>query len=526
MTARFRAILCAAALAMTISMAAQEVKTIVIASAPEGPLEINKPSGYNLIFEAKTDADAPAASKPMTVTVRDGFDAVVKKKGEDDTKLASKISVTTGNDGRAEVTLVTKAKPAVVLDVASGKTSEIFAWPRIKKFSVEQKTGPITSRTVYPEALVVTAKGGVKNDEAAAFQKMRMRVIGGSDARVFIDDKAARKNTVDIVTDAAGNATVSLEVGKDLDLKFLAVPLNASGEEIQLGEQTVELSGELPFEESLFSRRVFTEVFIGSTFTNDYVTTKTGEPPVETTKSVGFSEAAPTARVTFDTIWPGINAKKNGKANMFRGSLLHSGINMQFASFPFGKGLGKDPNKEKGFDAAFTGSVYILWQPDYGIFRSYTPTSTRPGVKFDAMRIGVIALAGMTTRATVDTDGDTAIRRTQLGFKFTHHQTNNGQSNLDQDNTVPIRFIEITWGHFEQYGTTLDGKSPRKGADRIMIDAGVRIPGMGGNLIPFYAGIHFNGGPGADDLRVFAGFLFKVNELARAFQKANPENQP
>lgn len=365
-----------------------------------------------------------------------------------------------------------------------------------------------------------------------ANQKLRVRVVG-SDALIL--ESGSNKTVTEVTTGADGKAKVSLLTQSEPSATLDIVPLDAKNNPQDALRRQFQLDQKLlDFEESLFSRRVFTEVFLGSTFTNDYKTTTTGTPPVTTTKSTGFSEAAPTARVTFDTIWPGNVSEDdatdkettNGKANMFRGSLVHSGINMQFASFPFGKGLGKDPDKEKGFDDAFTGSVYLLWQPDYGIFRSYTPTSTRPGVKFDAMRIGVIALAGMTTRATPDRDGDTTIRRTQLGFKFTHHQTNNGRPRLDQDNTVPIRFIEITWGHFEQYGLTADGKNPRKGANRLMIDAGVRLPGMGGNLVPFYAGIHFNGGPGADDLRIFAGFLFKVNEIARAFQRASPENHP
>lgn len=365
----------------------------------------------------------------------------------------------------------------------------------------------------------------------AANQKLAVRVIG-SDA--LIVESGTQKTDTKVTSGADGTVKISLltqaQPSATLDIVPLGpndAPMDGLRRQFTLDQQLVE------FEESFFSRRVFTELFLGSTFTNDYKTTTTGTPPVTTTKSTGFSEAAPTARVTFDTIWPGNvtdnedpgNATDSGKANMFRGSLVHSGINMQFASFPFGKGLGKDPDKEKGFDDAFTGSVYVLWQPNYGIFRSYTATSTRPGVKFDAMRIGIIALAGMTTRATPDTDGDTTIRRTQLGFKFTHHQTSKGTPHFDQENTVPIRFVEVTWGHFEQYGTTLDGK-PRKGADRLMVDAGVRLPGMGGNLVPFYAGIHFNGGPGTDDLRIFAGFLFKVNEIARAFQKADSENRP
>lgn len=365
----------------------------------------------------------------------------------------------------------------------------------------------------------------------AASQKLAVRVVG-SDA--VIVESGAQKTDTEVTTDADGKVTVSLLTQTQPSATLDIVPLDANDAPLDGLRRQFTLDQQLlEFEESLFSRRVFTELFLGSTFTNDYKTVTEGTPPVTTTKSTGFSEAAPTARVTFDTIWPGNvteddttgNGTMPAKANMFHGSLVHSGINMQFASFPFGKGLGKDPDKQKGFDDAFTGSLYVLWQPNYGIFRSYTPTSTRPGVRFDAMRIGVLALAGMTTRATPDTDGDTTIRRTQLGFKFTHHQTKKGTPQLDQENTVPTRFIEITWGHFEQYGTTLEGK-PRKGANRLMIDAGVRLPGMGGNLVPFYAGIHFNGGPGTDDLRIFAGFLFKVNEIARAFQRSNPENRP
>jgi hypothetical protein len=421
--------------------------------------------------------------------------------------------------------------------------------------SVEFTTKTLEPNKLYKDIATIS----VMNPGAAgaaptpvANQKLKVRVVG-SDALIVVSGQ--NKTDTPVTTGADGKATVTLLTQTQPSATLDIVPLGANDVPMDDRRRQFKLDQEvLEFEESLFSRRVFTELFIGSTFTNDYVETETGTPPVKTTKSVGFSDAAPTARVSFDTIWPGkvtdeerdgtsktedatVGKAKKPKgdvtdkrkptvtANMFRGSLLHSGINMQFASFPFGKGLGKDPNKEKGFDDAFTGSLYVLWQPNYGIFRSYTPTSTRPDKPFDAMRIGILALGGMTTRATVDRDGDTAIRRTQLGFKFTHHQTKKGKPDLDQENTVPIRFIEVTWGHFEQYGTTLDGK-PRKGANRLMIDAGVRLPGMGSNLIPFYAGIHFNGGPGADDLRIFAGFLFKVNEIAHAFQKANPENRP
>jgi hypothetical protein len=394
---------------------------------------------------------------------------------------------------------------------------------------VEFSTKALQPNRLYKDIATITVTNPGVGGAApipVANQKLAVRVVG-SDAVIF--EAGSNKTDTKVTTGTDGKVRVSLVTQSQPTVILDVVPLDANQNPLDnLRRQFALDQEELEFEDSLFSRRVFTEVFLGSTFTNDY--------DVKTKKSVGFSEAAPVARITFDTIWPGNISEEvaegapssdpaPAKANMFRGSLVHSGVNMQFASFPFGSGLGEDPTKEKGFDDAFTGSLYLLWQPNAGIFRSYTPTSRRSGVRFDAMRIGIIGLVGMTTRANVDTDGDTTIRRTQFGLKFTHHQTKQGSPALDQNNTVPIRFIEVTWGHFEQYGTTLDGK-PRKGANRLMIDAGVRLPGMGGNLVPFYAGIHFNGGPGPDDLRIFAGFLFKVNEIARAFQRENSGNRP
>ena len=40
------------------------------------------------------------------------------------------------------------------------------------------------------------------------------------------------------------------------------------------------------------------------------------------------------------------------------------------------------------------------------------------------------------------------------------------------------------------------------------VEAGLRVPGLGTNSVPFYGGVYLNAGKGQDDFRVFAGFLF------------------
>ena len=524
MTLRIRLFLCAAMFLLTVSMAAQITK-IMLVSPPEGPLEEQK--SYDLTFVGKADNGSVVTSKVFTVAVRAGSDAQVKKKEDLDTALSSSVPVTTGPDGTAAVTLATKTNTAVVLDVSSADTTKVFvfAWPHIAKFSVDQNTGPLTKRTVYPDALVVTAKGGTEGDEAAAFQPMRLRVVGAKDARLFVGADGKRENKVDFVTDGSGKATLWLETGEDMDLEFLAIPLNAAGEEIQLGEQTVELSGLKTFD-TFHSRRLFTEVFTGATFTNDYD---------ENGEATGFNQTGPLVRVTFDTLWYNRKeSKKNCRSKnvppepgLNCGSLIHTGVDMEVSSFPFGSAA--KPEEEnpteppptepenpakgpKGLENAFSGAMFVVWQPDR--WASYTSTSELTGYPTDALRLGIFAKVGVTTRATVkETNGDTSFGRAQIGLRFTHHQTKVATARSEQDNIVPIRFVEVSYGRFEEFAGETE-------ANRFVLDAGFRLPGLGSNAIPFYAGIHLNAGRGPDDLRIFAGFLFKINELATMFQQA------
>ena len=218
------------------------------------------------------------------------------------------------------------------------------------------------------------------------------------------------------------------------------------------------------------------------------------------------------------TLWYDTSANR---PKLGRGALWHTGVDMEVSSFPFGSEStttppptgeeGGTPTTAKGLDNAFSGALFGIWQPDR--WASYTQTSDSVGLPTDAFRFGLFTKVGMTTRSMLGSNGDTAFWRGQLGVRFTQHQTKVALPANEQDNIVPIRFVEISYGRFEQF-------ADQRNANRIVVDAGLRLPGMGSNAIPFYAGIHLNGGRGADDLRIFAGFLFKINELANLFQKA------
>ncbi|HEV8432535.1 MAG TPA: hypothetical protein VGR95_03915, partial [Thermoanaerobaculia bacterium] len=426
------------------------------------------------------------------------------------TPTGKKINVTTLSDGTATVSV----KPAdkntdVVVNVTpqGGGVTATFSWLIIKKVSIDNKLGQITPRTVYPDGMIITALGS--GDKPAMFEQVRVTVVGGVDTQLFKSDDKTRHNSVDLTTDTSGIAKFSVETGQNLEVELRIDPLDADGKEVALGERTVTLSGLRKFD-TFHSRRLFTELFLGSTFTNDYDTNG---------KSTGFDKTAPLARVTFDTLWYHRNqAPPPGR--LATGSLWHTGVDMEFSSFPFGKPIDAngqqitDASKQpKGFDEAFSGSLFAVYQPD--AWASYTPTSELTDYPTDALRFGVFGKIGMTTRPTLSTNGDSAITRGQIGLRFTHHQTKVDAPYHEQDNIVPIRFIEISYGKFEEF-------AGRKNANRLVLDAGFRLPGLGSNPIPFYAGIHLNGGRGPDDLRIFAGFLFKINEIATLFQGGTP----
>ncbi|HEV2722660.1 MAG TPA: hypothetical protein VG323_21735 [Thermoanaerobaculia bacterium] len=491
------------------------------------PLKAN--TTYNLILQAESASGDPVgAGKKLKISVHSG-DAVLKKTGDANAATATPPTFVTDDEGQIKVTMETKSDPNVVLDfvpLADNDTpltdfADTLDWTdSVAKFTVTQGTGPLTPRTVYPTAVSIEAKQRAKKGEtadAARYQTLRVAVAEDGDARVYVDPNE-RKQFVDVVTDEDGKATVGLETGESTDVEILVTPLNKDQSANVVGGQSIKLNALRTFD-TFHSKRLYTEVFTGVTFTNDYDADG---------KSTGFKKASPLVRATFDTIW--YNRQSPRPDGWIRSSLLHTGIDMEVSDFPFGKNADtptagtpnpvtgeqeENPNT-KGLATAFSGSLFAVWQPDNWFWASYTPTSTLAGFPTDALRLGVFTRVGMTTRPTASVNGDTTIGRGQLGFRFTHHQTTARSANAEQDNIVPIRFVEISYGRFEEFAN-------QRNANRFILDAGLRLPGMGSDAIPFYAGIHLNAGRGPDDLRIFAGFLFKINELATLFQKAGVE---
>ena len=524
-------LLCVAAIWFAGSTAAQvTLKNFRAEKGPAGPLV--KKHAYPIVLAVDAGEKTAASVKIKDLQPQDAEIQVNGTKVDVGKTVAiakgeATFTLVTGDSTVAKLEVVPLEAPPARMEngqnvakaedgaeIAELKTT--FDWSPIARYTVHTDVGPLNARTVYPKAIAIEA---VREDgkTPATYQKIGVRVMGKGDASLFVDSKA-RDSGVTAVTDDAGKAIVGLETGNLLDPELAFTPIDEEGNAVIGGLQTAKLTGLKTFD-TFHSRRLYTEVFMGATFTNDY--DANGE-------STGFNKTSPLVRVTFDTLW--YNKREDNPGGLLRGSLLHTGVDMETTDFPFGEDApesGGDPvpgegdpnsgNTKKGFASAFSGALFAVWQPDHWFWANYTNTSTLTGFPTDALRLGIFTKVGVTTRPTVKAgNGDTSFYRAQLGFRFTHHQTKATIPRKDQDNIVPIRFIEISVARFEEFANEVD-------ANRLVLDAGFRLPGIGSNMIPFYAGIHLNAGRGPDDLRIFAGFLFKINEIAAAFQRAGIE---
>lgn len=77
---------------------------------------------------------------------------------------------------------------------------------------------------------------------------------------------------------------------------------------------------------------------------------------------------------------------------------------------------------------------------------------------------------------------------------------------------APDALVELSCGWYEQVFDQRD-------ASRLVVEAGLRPPGIGKDAIPFYAGLYVNAGEGQDDIRAFAGLLFHFNKLVELIRK-------
>lgn len=284
-------------------------------------------------------------------------------------------------------------------------------------------------------------------------------------------------------TDANGLAKFALITGDEPDLFAL---------EVKTATFSKRIGGRVGsgFQAGFASDLVASEFFLGSSFGRSYD---------EEGKSNGFDESSIVALLRVDTNW-GRNDAWN----------LHTGLEVMFSSFPAEDAKTANDEGFEQFGDAFTGALAVIYQP--GRWAFYTPTSHNrdPKLAFDARRLGIVMRTGIISRDNKAENGDTDIAFSRIGFHFEHHQTAASSAKLDNINVFPMRFVELTFGRYEEIFGQED-------ANRFVLEAGMRLPALGNDRIPFYAGIYLNAGEGQDDLRIFAGLLFELDALPKLF---------
>jgi len=367
--------------------------------------------------------------------------------------------------------------------------------------------------------------------------------VTAGDAQVYAESTSVLPSLPGLKTDNKGKKNFSIITGKTTDFKILVVPHDSKNAAQVLKMVVLDLSTGPKFKDALSSNRSFLELFIGQTFANNYDTSG---------KNTGFGNAGQLMQLTFDTMWkhprtrwippcprqpPDVTNElmpvvttSNGKSVTPQAAtptpecnppvptaldgLLHTELNMSFSKFPFNSSTpppsGTPPPASTGtpLENAFTGTLGLIWQPDS--WASYSNTSREDGLPYDAVRWGIFSRAGFTTRAQTSDKGDAALGRGQLGFRFTHHHSRASNGSEEVVNYIPIRFVEVSYGWFERFQNAPTHQAHR----RLVIDGGIRLVPLSNKLIPFYAGVHANLGKGPDDVRVFAGFLFKLDKIA------------
>jgi hypothetical protein len=306
-----------------------------------------------------------------------------------------------------------------------------------------------------------------------------------------------------LATNERGVATFALDTSKVpavIPPPAFAVQVTAEADGEKSTQTRTALLG-AGYDSSFLSDRVSSEVFLGASLARSYD---------ENGRSSGFDESSFVGRLRVDTLWTQRSR-----------SAFHTGIELQFSSFPTtersdgGDDVTEAPTSVTRYADTFSGSLVFIYQPPWRWATHYSETSRnrRPELRHDALRVGAVLRAGLASRdAKAAPDGDTDLRFFRAGMIVTHHQTHASRPEDDDVNVFPMRYVEISYGWFEQVFDQRD-------ASRLVVEAGLRLPGIGNDAIPFYAGLYVNAGHGQDDVRVFAGLLFHVNKLVELFRK-------
>lgn len=362
----------------------------------------------------------------------------------------------------------------------------------------------------YDKALVVTVKDSTGQLLGNATVDATVTSDSTASVELFTNIAASGATTARVSTDARGLAVfgiVTKKLAENIaEQKFeILVRVNAAGAAAPREAMVQGVIFAKP-QQALGSDRLSFELFAGTTLARAYD---------EEGKSTGFDEASPVGRLRFDTLW-GRN----------RPLAFHTGFELQFSSFPTvaaaddeggggnggGNGNGETIPKFTDFADSYTGSLVLIYQPGSAWTHSYSDTShnSNPRLHYDAIRHGITARASVISRDVRAENDDTDIFSARLGYLFTHHQTAASEATYDDVNVFPMRFVEISYAYYE----SLFG---RENADRLIVEAGLRVPGLGTDAIPFYGGVYLNAGKGQDDFRVFAGFLFQIDRIRQGF---------
>lgn len=485
-------------------------------------------------------------TKPNGVAVP-GLNVQLENKNPELAELLAKRAIT-DSMGVANFDVEVKKQTGLLQVVATieGKTYDSVQHPILYKIKpIEDKSGIIlvvedklTISSNHPRAVVVYVKG--KNGHP----KFNVKVVAS--LQTLTD---ANLPTTETTTDKTGKATFTIQSGKEVGAFLVKVEakelsLSASGEgEIIQG-----------YASSFNSKRVVSNLFLGYTVTNNYAPkrddqnniqyfTPDGNPvnpddlidplpagvePEEGQyqqdidafpqyESEGFDRTGFVGALDVDTQWNW----KSRKTGEYTGTQIHAGTFLQFAQFPVA--FVPDSNQTNSaitaefsdFSDSFTGKFHFMLLPKSWASYSEDARNVSQDKKFDAIRFGFFIKAGFTTRDLQPgfDNQDNAISRYQAGIRFSHHQTSAASAAEDLENHTPLRFIEVSYEYFEEYAGDLDG------ANRFVVDAALRLPGIGNDTVPFHAGIHANMGEGPDDVRFFFGFDFKLDKLAALFTK-------
>jgi hypothetical protein len=345
----------------------------------------------------------------------------------------------------------------------------------------------------YDDTLVVIVEDADGNRVEAEV----VAEVGAGPVALYTSDsteEAATKTATSTGGAASFGVATEESVGEIQNDFFVIVRATAS-EGGATGQTVVQGDVGSGFEQSFRSERVSSEVFTGVTMARAYD---------EEGASTGFDETSMVVRFRVDTLW--LTEKPQA---------LHTGLELQFGTFPTTTASTNvnDPRVTE-FADAYTGSILAIYQPGGRLWSSYTSTSQNrdPDLRYDAFRHGFIGRVGVTSReGKSGSNNDTDVLHYRVGYLFTHHQTRASHPEADSVNVFPMRFVEISVGRYEEIFEQEDDT-------RLIVEAGLRLPGLGNDAIPFYGGLFLNAGEGQDDFRVFGGFLFKLDRIVSAFR--------